>query len=252
MKKLKIPALIILTLGLLYVFACLPKIVSGILDFRSGKSPSYKDILSVKLDISQEGEALSFVDKLFLLRTAQAADLDQGQASMTQAKVEGAVSAFLQQCEDAGIYEAFDPTHVSMQPKLMYDLSDSSEHIVIWTVTMTNKKEPNQTLLLDVDDETGVILCMSYNIYRSYSMDDVWVRNKVVTDRFADLYFDQLGILKEADTAEQNASFYAGYEYKEVDGGVCEAIYTFSNSRNEKFRVQFTVDGAGGIMINFW
>ena len=249
MKKLKIPVAIIITQGLLHIFACLPKIVSGILDYRSGKAPSYNNILSVKLDISQDRQELSFTDKLLLLKDAQTVNLNQSQATMTEGEVEGAITAFLQQCESAGIYEAFEPTYVSMQPKLMYDLSDSSKHLVVWTVTMMNNKEPNQTLLFDVDDETGAILCMTYNIYRSYTMDDVWERNKLVMDRFVDLYFYQLGMAEAADAAETNPSYDVGYEYKEVDGGVSEAIYTFTDATIETFAVQITVDGAGGFMI---
>lgn len=249
MKKLKIPIAIIITLGLLYVFACLPNIVSGILDFHIGKTPSYNDILTVKLDLSQDRQEMSFPEKLLLLRDAQPVNINPSQTTMSEEEVEKAITAFMQQCERAGIYEAFVPTNLSMQPKLMYDISDPSKHIAIWTVTMINKNEPNQTLGFDVDDETGAILCMSYNIYRSYTMDDVWERNKVVMDRFAELYFDQLGMLAITDAAEANPSYDVGYEYKEVDGGVSKAIYTISNSKIERFAIYITVDGAGGFMI---
>lgn len=245
MKKLKIPMVILLTLGLLFVFACLPGIVSAISDFHAAKAPTYRDIHSVRLDITQEGQ-LRFLDKLLLLRDAQAVDLNQSQATMTEAEVEAAVTAFLQKCESAGIIDPFVPTHISMQPKLMYDYYNSSNHLVIWTVTVISKKEPNRTFLLDVDDETGAILCISYSISRSFTMDDVWERNKAVMDRFASLYFDQLGIL-DADAAQMPASLDIGFEYKEVDGGVSEGIYTFSDSKTETFIIQITVDGAGGI-----
>lgn len=249
MKKLKIPLAIILTLGLLYVFACLPGIVSGILDLHFGKTPSYNDMLTVKLDLSQDHQEMRFPEKLLLLRDAQPVKIDPSQATMPEGDVEDIVNAFLQLCENAGIYESFKPSHMYMQAKLMYDFSDASKHLVIWTVTMINKNEPNQNVVIDVDDETGKILCIKYNIYRSYSMDDVWERNKVVMERFAKLYFDQLGMPTITDAAGSNPSFVAGYEYGEIDGGVSEAIYTLADSEIGEFAIHITVDGAGGFRI---
>ncbi|MBE6978488.1 MAG: hypothetical protein E7438_07675 [Ruminococcaceae bacterium] len=245
MKKRKIPTAIIITMALLYLFACLPRIVSGALDRCSGESPAYNDMLSVKLEISQDEKQMRFPDKLQLLADAQTVNLNQSQASMTEQEVEAAVAVFLQACQDAGIYEPFEPTHLYMQPKLMYVFSDSPKYLVIWTVTMINKNAPNQTVILDVDDETGAILCPSYNIYRSYTMDDVWERNKTAMDRLTELFFGQLGMQEMADAVEMNAVNGSGYEYKETDGGVSEAIYQFDRT----VTVQFTVDGAGGFTV---
>lgn len=243
MKKLKIPMLILLTLGLLLLFACLPGIIAAVSDFQAGKRPACRDIRSVRLDISQDGP-LSFQDKLSLLKDAQVVDLDQSQATMTEAEVEEAVTVFLQNCESAGVIEPFVPTRLSMQPKLVYDYYDPSSYLVVWSVTILSKKEPNRFLLLDVDDETGVILSISYNVSRSFPMEGVWERNKAVMDRFVSLYFDQLGI-PEVTAAPPDT----GFAYKEVDGGVSEAVYTFSNSKGETFTILITVDGAGGISV---
>lgn len=249
MKKLKIPLAIIITLGLLCLLACLPRIVSGILDLSSGKKPSYNDISAVQLDIDRSGQERSFMDKLSILKDAQAVDLNQSQAAMPEAEVEAAVAAFLEQCESAGIYEPFEPSYVSMQPKLVYRKEDSSQYLIVWSVTMRNKKSPNQNLLLDVDDETGKILSVQYNIYRSFAMEDVWERNKTVIDRFSALYFEQLGMTQAADTAQINQSELLGYEYGEVDGGVSEAIYKFSYGDSEELTVKILADGAGGFLI---
>jgi len=250
MVKKNIPVILAVTLLLLLAFACLPMLVSAILD--AEKTPSYNDIRSVKLDISQEGQDLGFTDKLILLGNAQTVDIDQDQAVMTEAEVAAAVSKFLQKLENAGIYAPFSPTHTSYQPKLMYDLSDSARYTVVWTVTMTNKKAPNQSLMLDVDDQTGVILCVNYSIYRSFSMDGVWERNRNLADRFSELYFEQLGIIRESDTAETNSNYSIAFEYGDVDGGVSEAIYRLSDSGTERLTVLITVDGAGGFRISLF
>ncbi len=249
MKKLKIPLAVLITLGLLLLLACLPKIVSGILDtFFRGK-PSYTHIPSVKLDIDRSGQERSFLDKLFILKDAQAVDLNQGQAAMTEAEVEAAVGAFLEQCQSAGIYEPFEPSHTSMKPKLVYRKGDSSQYLIVWSVTMYNKKSPNQNLLLDVDDETGKILSVQYSIYRSFDMEDAWEQNKTRIDRFSQLYFEQLGMMQGEEVAPIDQPELLGYEYGDVDGGVSEAIYKFSYGDSGALTVKFLADGAGGFLV---
>ena len=102
-------------------------------------------------------------------------------------------------------------------------------------------------LRLDLDDETGQILCITYSNYQKYSMKGVWERNKTVADAFTDIYFAQLGLLDTADEVENTATDVGSiYDYNEVDGGVTEVIYTFEDSTYGKFIVHFTVDGTGG------
>ena len=254
MKKLNISLTLAITLGLLIVCAYLPQLVSSALDTQSGKAPSYNEMHSIQLDLSSGQNILPIMGKLTLLRDAETVNLSNlspSQTAIAEEEVYEAVDGFMQECESAGIFEWFEPSHLSMRPKLCFDSSDASNHLIYWTVTMINENEPNQTLLLDVDDETGKILCVTFRIYRSYSMDGVWERNKVVMDHFTDLYFGQLGLLEAAEAAEATASISGTYEYLEIDGGVSNAIYDFTDASYGKIRIQFDVDGAGGFMITF-
>lgn len=252
MKKLKIPVLILLTLGLLILFALLPKLISSALDIRLSQTPSFSDMFSIQLNLSQKQE-MSSIDKLAFLSTAEFANASQDQMTMSENDVSDHVYAFLLQCEAAGIFQVFEPSTVSMQPKLVYDLSDPSKHILVWTVTMIYEKDPSQSLLLDVDDETGQILSVKYSIYQQYVMDGVWERNKAVIDAITDLYFSQLGLLDKA-TEIENSATDAGtmYEYKEVDGGVTEVIFVFASPSFGEVLVQFNVDGAGGFQTTIF
>ena len=109
------------------------------------------------------------------------------------------------------------------------------------------KKESNQVLRLDVDDETGQILCITYGNYQECSMDGVWERNKTIADAFTDIYFTQLGLFDAAEEVENAATDAESiYDYNEVDGGVTEVVYVFRNTLYGEFIIQFTVDGAGG------
>lgn len=247
MKKLKIPILIFMTLSLILFFALLPNLISFALDMRLSQTPNFSEILSIQLNTGTQPPAFSAIDKLAFLSVAEATDTTQDQMTMNEDEVTDAVSAFMYQCEAAGIFQPFEPSTVAMQPKLIYDLSDPSKHMFVWFVTMLYKKEPNQVLRMDVDDETGQILCITYGNYQEYSMDGVWERNKTVVDAFTDIYFTQLGLLDTAEDVENTAADAGAiYEYREVDGGVTEVIYTFEGSAYGKFIVQFTVDGAGG------
>lgn len=251
MKKLTIPVLLLITIVLLILFALLPKLISCALDIKLSQTPSYSDMLSIQLNMDTE-QSLSTLDKLAFLSVAETTNTTQDQMSMTEDEAIAAVYAFMDQCEAAGIFQRFEPSTVSMQAKLLYDLSDSSKHMFIWTVTMHYKSEPHQSLLVDVDDETGQILCVSYSNYQEYSMDGVWERNKTVVDAIIDIYFTQLGLSDIAGRDENMATDVAfDYNYNEVDGGVTEAIYVFPDSLYGEFIVQFTVDGAGGFSTSF-
>ena len=252
MKKLKIPVLILLTLGLLVLFALLPRLISSALDIKLSQTPGFSDMLSIQLNTGTQQQTLSAMDKLAFLSVAEAANTTQDQMRMDEEDVNIAVYEFLHQCESAGIIQIFEPSSVSMAPKLLYDLTDPEKHIFVWTVTMIYKEEPNQVLRMDVDDETGKILCITYDNYQEYSMDGVWERNKTVVDAFSDIYFSQLGL---SDIWQNNVDLASDalidYNYNEVDGGVTEAVYVFHNTLYGEFIIQFTVDGAGGFSNSF-
>ena len=253
MRKLKIPVLILVTLGLLLLFALLPQLASSVLDSRLSQTPVFSDMFSIQLNTGIEQQALSAIDKLAFLSVAEATNTTQDQMTMTENEVNDAVNAFLIECEAAGIFYPFEPSSVSFQPKLLYDLSDSTNHILVWTVTMLYKGEPSQRLMLDVEDETGQILSISYANYQEYEMDGVWERNKTVADALTDLYFTQLGLLDVSEEIKVNATDSdIIYDYNEVDGGVTEVIYVFEGSAYGEFFVQFTVDGAGGFQTTIF
>lgn len=258
MRRLKIPILILGTLGLLAAFALLPRFISHALDLRRGNSPAYTDIHSVQLDLSADENTLTTVDKLALLSRAETVNIRQDQAAMEESEVYEVIQAFFAQLESTGICAGFEPTQFSIEPKLVYDLSDSFRNFTLWTASFHCEDATKQSLLLDIDDETGQILCVRYHIYRSYDMKGVWKRNKELMDLFTDLYFGQLGLSEAAEGIESSQVADAAdenrflYEYNEVDGGVSEAVYTFDSPVFGQFRIHINVDGAGGFRVSFW
>ena len=97
-------------------------------------------------------------------------------------------------------------------------------------------------MLLDIDDETGKILCIRYDVYDSYSMDGVWERNKTIMDAFTDIYFAQIGMTEAAESA-------ASIAYFERDGGVSSALYGFGDVTYGEIKLEFYVEGSGGFFL---
>lgn len=253
MKKLKIPVLILVTLGLLLLFASLPQLASSAMDIRLRQTPVFSDMFSIQLNTDPEQQALTAIDKLAFLSIAEITNTTQDLMTMEENEVIDAVNAFLIECEAAGIFYPFEPSSVSIQPKLHYDLSDPTNHMLVWFVTMLYEGEPIQSLRLDVEDGTGQILCITYGNYQEYEMDGVWERNITVADALTDLYFTQLGLLDVSEEIKVNATDAdIIYDYNEVDGGVTEVVYVFEDSAYGEFFVQFTVDGAGGFQTTIF
>ena len=248
MRKLKIPLLILLTIMLLIVGAALPAIAASVQDSATVNNSGFSDMQSVKLDLSEEKETIPMMGKLALINNMGTVNIDPSQASMTEDEVFQAVEAQMKAYEDAGIFQWFDVVFRGAVPKLGVDLNDANNFLVYWTVSYSSWDGQSQSLLLDIDDETGKILCIRYDVYGSYSMDGVWKRNKAIMDAFTDIYFEQLGMTEAAEYAE---SIETGYEYFERDGGVSSALYCFGDAIYGEINLEFYVIGTRGFYLYF-
>ena len=226
MKKV----LIFLTILLVLLGGGMPWIVSAVQDNALLHHSGYRDIEYIQLDFSDR----SMADKLSLLSHSQPVDVTHTQATMTQEEVFAAVEREMAQYEDAGIFQWFEITRRTAQPKLGIDVNDVNRFLVYWTVTYINKKDPSRSLVVDLDDESGKILSIRYEVYDTYSMDGVWERNRATIDAFTEIYFSQLDVTP------------SDYEYFERDGGVSSAMYHF-----EEFAIEFFAEGAGGFYLYF-
>ena len=226
MKK----ALIFLTVLLLLLGGGMPWIVSAVQDNALLHHSGYRDIDAIQLDFAER----SMADKLSLLSHSHPVDITHTQATMTQEAVFAAVEREMAQYEDAGIFRWFETTRQTAVPKLGIDVNDVNRFLVYWTVTYINKKDPSRSLMVDLDDETGKILSIRYEVYDTYSMDGVWERNRATMDAFTEIYFSQLDVTPP------------DYEYFERDGGVSSALYRF-----EEFEIAFFAEGAGGFYLYF-
>lgn len=248
MQKSKVLILLLITVFFLAITALLPRIVALMQDRATLTHPHYTEMGSLKLDISDKGQERSMMDKLAMLGNIKTFPIDPAQASLTEAEVlamaESAMEAYVQ----AGIFDWFDVTLCTADPKLGIDASDTDRFLLYWTLTYVNEFDPNRSLMLDVDDETGKLLCLRYEVYDSYTMEGVWARNQAIMEKFTDIYFEQRGLTEAGSYAKSNE---VGYAYYDRDGGVSQAQYSFGDALYGEVDLTFCVEGAGGFYLSF-
>ena len=259
MRKWKIGIAVILSLSLILAGAFLPEFFSSVTDKTLSKTPSYTDMPSIQLNISK-AQQFAVLDKLALLGTVETANAVPAQMTMSEAQAVDAANAFMRQYENAGLLQpAVSPT-VSATPKLLYDLTDPSNYLFVWTVSIICEAEScHQYFLCDVDDQTGQILCLSYDIYKQpYEPEGVRERNRAAADTFTSIYFEQLGLTGIADAikltsaGEDGSGSGALYVYTDMNDGITEVTYTFESPTFGSFHIQFHVDGSGSCMLSIF
>lgn len=248
MRNLKTSFLILLTILLLAGFAALPVIAASLQDSRAVNQSGYQQMQTIKLDYGSGKETLPMMGKLALFSTMQTIDIDPSQASMTQEEAFQAAETQMKAYEEAGIFQWFDVGLRSAAPQLGIDPNDANNFIVFWAVSYDSTTGPGRSLFLNIDDETGKILGIHYDVYDSYSMDGVWEQNQKIMNAFTDIYFSQLGMTEAKEYAE---SIEAGYAYFDRDGGVSNALYSFGDATYGEINIEFYVEGPGGFYLYF-
>lgn len=240
MKKMKTPLILLFAFCLIAAGASLPGIVSAVQD-SAAASVSYDSMQPVTLDLSGERQSLSTIGKQVLLSKANPIPVTEDETGMTEADAYAAVQAHMDRFAAAGIFEWFDITLQHAQPNLCIDPDQTENYVIFWTVTFINKNEPYHTLTVDIDDETGQVLALNYDIYGSYEIDGVWERSYTTLNTFAEVYLGQLELpqsIYENNTAE----------YLELDGEVLCGRYTFADAEYGQHTIELYVTGSG----SFW
>ena len=248
MRRLKNILILLLTILFIGCGAILPGVVAAVMDRDRANQSGTKEMPTFAWNVSDangEPRSLSPLALIGLLRKGQTIAITEKDAAMTEAEVNAAVETAMGQYEDAGIFQWFDYDAWNVQPVLCIDPDAPDNYGIFWTVTIINKKAPYQTLGVDIDDETGKIYSIRYDIYGEYSLDGVWERNYAVMDAFVHTYLTQLGLLDGQQSVEPNIV------YAELDGEVlCGGLYV----ENEEYglqRIEFYVTGTGSFWVYF-
>lgn len=247
MRKFRITLILLSTAALLTLGAFLPMLLAAVTDRNLNLSGTHEIpaiILNVS-DANREPRSLPAAGKIALLRDGKTINITEKEAAMSEAQVNAAVEKALSEYIDAGIFDWFEYTAWHTQPKLYIDPDVPDNYGIFWTVTILNEKEPYQNLTMDVDDETGNIFSIRYDIYESYSLDRIKERNSAILDTFVHVYLSQLGI---ADPLENTEAYV---EYGELDGEVFYGVFLLQDEELGNIPIEFSVAGPGSFWVYF-
>lgn len=246
MRKQKIILTVAAALGLVLLCASLPKLTAMFIDGQAGNSPVYNDIRPVEMELQDGKDTLPILGKLYLCANGKNMSIEPFHAQKTEDEIIACVDALMDACQEAGFYQSFTPSDEVLSTKLVYDVGDPSNSIIVWTY-FAFKSDPMETLEIMIDDETGKIFSITYRHPGTWTLDGIWERNKKILDSFTDLYFAQLGLSGNAEAAE--AAPGTLYEYAEVDFGVTEVYYTLSDPTYGTVQITFNAGGGGTFLV---
>lgn len=266
MKKRMI-SVIAATVAVAILCAGLPSLTAILMDKKGENAPVFSNIHPVE----QETGAQSVLQRLWLYSSGKSVDIKPANATKTETEIKKCVEAFLYPCRAAGIYQAVTFLNPTVTTKLIYDVDDPSQTIIVWEYYATNfrtaadRQHLGETWAINVivddetgkvlsvrvdhhmvDSETGKIIPVQFDQYDvSHSAKDIWERNKKRIEPLMDLYFAQLGWTEQAEAAKASPK---NYEYLEQDTGVTEVHYTFADS-TRGVKINFAVNGADAFRI---
>lgn len=246
--------MILIVVGVLVLVALcagLPGLTSMFMDKQAQNAPVFNDIHPVE-QIS-DTDTLTMLERLWLYSNGKSVDIKPANATKTEAEIKKCVEAFLSPCRAAGIYQDVTFLYPAVTTKLIYDVDDPSQTMIIWEYYATNFQttadgqyfgetwainvivddETGKVLSIRVDhhmvdEETGKVIPVQFDHYNvSHSIKDIWERNKKRIEPLEKLYFAQLGWTEQAEAAKASPQ---NYEYLERDTGVTEMHYTFADS----------------------
>lgn len=232
MNHKKIGIILLLTLAVLILVACLPGLVGICMDFVTLKKPDTAPINAIELNLGT-AEAVDpgrMFQKLALERNMQLIPVTSREATMTKEQVFSAVE---EQMGEYDFFQWFDYTQRTAEPQLAMDPEDSDNYAIIWVVDYASK-EPYHNLFLHVDDTTGAILKIDY-----YTHEELYPAEKqrYIFEDWTNTYFERLGLgmdseyVRSLDVSwtEQNSendSMWVNCYMQEIQYGLVTVSFT--------------------------
>lgn len=231
MKHKKIGSLLLVTAALLFLIACLPGLVGGVLDLLTLGKPDTAPMGHIELQMGTQTEIEPgrMFQRLALERNMQTIPVTDREATMTKDQVFSAVE---EQMEDYDFFQWFDYTQRTAEPQLAIDPEDSDNYAIIWVVDYASK-EPYHNLFLHVDDTTGAILKIDY-----YTHEELYPpeEQRHIFEGWVTTYFDRLGMGVDSEFMESlevrteetvnKDSMTVRYHLQEIQYGLVTVSFT--------------------------
>lgn len=244
MRNYKSVLLVLLTILIVAGLGRLPELAAAWQDSR-GAAPSGRAQMQGILLEPEEADT-SIMGKLAMLSRMETISVDSTEmSSRTMEEMLSIAQTQMADYEQAGIFQWFSVEQCWAQLNLGIDTADVTNYLLYWTVFFTGGEGDYSSLLLDIDDETGKILNIRYDVYdREGTGDD----NEALMTGLTDVYFSQLGLTEAAAYAQSSG---AGYSYYDWDNGVSKAQYSFGDALYGQINMEFCVESNGGFFITF-
>ena len=165
MKQTRILAAAVLAVLLVASLGFLPHGIALVEDWMTTGKTGSASMKTIRLDIAENGPAgpNAMLQKLALEQRMTASPVKPTLASMTEAEVLAAAEAGLEVYMESGLLGWFDSCSCTAEPRLGMD-PEKDNSGVFWVVTFVSYTDPYHLLVLHIDDETGMILYIRYEM----------------------------------------------------------------------------------------
>lgn len=253
MNRFKSALILLFTVLLVTVGALLPSAVSYIFDeMMIGESGS-KAVRSVQLN-NDGYETGNTEDELFrklaLYKSMNSVPVTEDAMDMTEEEAYTATVKLLQEFYSADIIPDFDVSYYSAEQYIALDPDNVDNYFCFWSVNLVSETDSYHNFLIHIDDETGTALYVNYttNAEAFDGTDDYALLN-----RFAEIYFTQLGIPQRRLRQLEPANDYSAVNGTiERDESILQLQYlVYGNDLSNSIVIDFYINLQGSLEMVF-
>lgn len=243
MRKWTVPIVLLITVALLISFAFLPALSGALQDAGVEKTVFQRPVHSIAPYISENGTALSFLDKLRIFQKSEFSAFVPALASVDEQRVRAAVEAGVQPYAEAGVACGFEGWEFHAVPYVAISLQDAARGILFWDVGLVEAGDDRmRSLNVIVDDETGKFLALHYydpNISPDWQL---WDEKCLPLSRFSEIWLEQAGL---RDSAWQITPAPESQQIQGVNPGMRTEVYGLDSGAESLLCVTFALSDAG-------
>lgn len=247
MHKHKTMFAVLLALVLIAGMALLPRGIAGISDLLVNEKPGTASMQSVALALGTDktDEPGYMMRKLALEQRMTTIPIQPDQATMTEEEVFTAALDGMAVYMEANMFTWFEYTFSSAEPYLGIDPEDKNNNTIFWGVTLTTKEEPYHYLFLHIDDETGKILCLTYETYGPDKFKYYYPENQIMMlEGFVDSFLRPLNLTLDQLNQYENLVSLDIIEQQMTDDVTC-VVYTYEDAEYGTIHVAFHISPEG-------
>lgn len=205
MRILKHALLILLTAALLLACGVLPSLAARLQDRDRGKTrtaPLKPIHLELNPDRNNETPAetepaMGILEKLAILQQSYMFPLEPEAMTMEEDAVQEAAMKALEIYAGMGLIEQLEFSYYYAEPVIAMSADTLGSYLTFWSVLFTRESDPYESILIHLDDQTGLPLLFQYEGYgQTFEKETHQAR----LEEFATTYLDTLQVSEALET----------------------------------------------------